>query len=188
MIDIARSDDGVSLIELIVGLAIASFLALSIGGLLTFSIQAKDRLDKASKIEASLLDLKIAAGVLDQLTPIDASFRLDSAGTDLVMMFDAPNRDQRSIRVQLVSSIAADAGDGSALRLQDDLGRMVGPVSLATFDGADLEFLAWQAGRLAWLSRDEVGDVRLLGLRVALRGEGREWKVLLWAARSRGPA
>lgn len=185
MMKLLRGNDrGVTLVELLIGLAIASMLAMALGGLLTFSVQAKDSVDRASAVTGSLIELEISADLLDRLIPVNATLRLDRQSNALSVWAETPNTAPQRIRIELQS---AD-DQGSALVLSDDKGHDIGPVSLAVFDTVEIDFLVLKNDRLAWIPAAEARGGGLLGMRLLVEANGRHWPVLLWASRARRSA
>ena len=172
-----HQDQGFTLIELLVALAVASAIAVALGGLLSFSVEAKSRADGAAAIQTSLLELKIAAQLIARALPVTATLSVNGSGGQLTIVATVTESATPPITV-LVHL------DARQLVLTDARGRSIGPVDLGMFETAQLEFLTVTDGAPHWLNETAAAGQTILAMRIGLEAMRRRWPVLLWASKT----
>lgn len=163
---------GFSLVELLVALAITSFLVIAVGGLIRLSADARGRIEEAGRVEAALLDLRAISEAL--AGPKGPSIiRFDDSGFDL---FAPPA--QPSNGATMTARLAGTSGAMSIV-LDELASHRRSSVQLGAFETASLEYLDASGPDYVWQSAAAAGRSPA-GVRLALSRGARVWRVLLW--------
>ena len=170
----AMGDDGFSIVELLVAIAITSFVVLAIGGLLTLGLRVKERVDENGAVQSALIDLQGLAA----LAASEVGFVANTIGErSFTLVKESAARSPVAWSVALHSAV-----DGADIELKRE--RRTSAVSLTAFDTTELEYLALVAGRYSWNTAK--GGIRsALGIRLKLQQDNRVWRPLIWIASSR---
>jgi len=168
---ILRRDAGFTLLELLVALAISSLIVMGIGGLFAFAGDLKSRSERATAIQAALVDLRAIVTTIAGSPPVILS-AARRAGFEL----------QLASAVGTTATIAVlSFHDGALFADYPTAGQMTS-VDLSAFDGASIEYLVYSAQTPAWVSSDLVGADGVLGARINLRERHRHWPLVLWVS------
>lgn len=161
----AAAEDGFSIIELLVAIAITSFVVLAIGGLLTLGLRVKERVDENSAVQSALIDLQGFA----VLAASEVGFAVSAIG-------------ERGFK--LLKPRASEAPIAWSVEIRDaeielHRGRRKSTVKLSVFESAELEYLASSAGPAKWTST-KPGLSDALAVRLRLERDRRVWRPLIW--------
>jgi hypothetical protein len=171
---VAVADDGFSIAELLVALAITSFIALAIGGLLTAGLRANEHVDENAAIQSALVDLQGLAA----LAASEVGFALSEVGERGFALVR-----QRSMEPPVTWTVGLRSEHGeTAIELWREKRRSA--ASLAAFDAASLEYLTQDmGGDPSWVAASR-GLRTALAVRLKLERGRRVWRPLVWMAAS----
>lgn len=162
-------DEGFGIVEVLVGLAIASIALLALSTILSFVSTAQGRVIESEAVIKALVDAKALAGELDNYRTSVAT-----SSPELVILTE-----EDSAEPFLTLDIA-----GEQLTAVLD-GRQFAQIDLSIFDQRTLEYFS-RAGdtQFSWrpLSGDAASDALLI--RVSLEKGPRTWSVVLWVRNS----
>jgi prepilin-type N-terminal cleavage/methylation domain-containing protein len=159
---------GFSLVELLVALAIGSFAAIGIGGLVGFAGQLKERTASGEAAMAALNDIATLATELERL-PRSAMTSADKGRFEVIFASGAPYG-ERTLSVEL---------DEGGLRARTG-GQAVGAASLAAFDTARFDYFAADADGVGWHPPEDLTGSGVLAARVVVTSGHRAWPFVLW--------
>jgi hypothetical protein len=165
----AAAEDGFSIVELLVAIAITSFVMLAVGGLLTLGLRVKERVDENAAVQATLIDLQGLAA----LAASEVGFAMSAVserGFELLK--------PRAAGPPIAWSVELH---GAEIELQRE--RLKSRVNLAIFESAELEYLAPATGHAEWLPAKSVMS-QALAVRLRLKRDRHVWRPLLWIGSS----
>lgn len=168
------SDAGFSLLDILVALVIASFVAMGIGGLFALTSTLRARVDETSSVEATLVNVE----GLEQLMSRELALRVSSptaAGFGLVR----PDQVAGDIAAPLVQvKLSSDPGNG---RIQVTTTTQVATAELVSFENAALEYLVpARSGGMDWEADGGSTAAAPIAVRLRLTLRDRVWRPLLW--------
>jgi prepilin-type N-terminal cleavage/methylation domain-containing protein len=172
---IVPSDAGFSLLEMLAALAIASFVVLSIGGLLLIGVHLRDRDLESTKVATSLLELQ----TLFLLTGGDLDRQIDGARDNGFAL--VPHSGQ-SVAHPLRLDLAANAESRALEFVGID---ETGVIDLTAFNAVSLQYLTLGAQSPHWVRAAELAAMAPIAARLILKLNQRVWRPLVWVASSR---
>lgn len=169
------ADAGFSLLEILVALAIASLVAMAIGGLFALTGTLRARVSETAQLEAALVDVQGLAQVLSR----EVGLRLADPAAD-------------GFELARPDPIASDhAVPLAQLRLPEN-GRVevtdatrVATAELVSFESAALEYLVRApSGGMTWQTNGAGNNAAPVAVRLRLALRDRVWRPLLWISNS----
>lgn len=160
------------MVEVLVALALTSFLLIALGALVQVSGRVGERADATSQVLNVLLDLQSLANQLSTI-PLEWQTASTSAGASAIVLTDGAEHAR-------LFDLKLTAGDhAGALELIRD--GQTSSIDLSVFDAALLEALVREGGEIRWVSLDAIGASRPLLVRLSARQGHRTWFSTLWA-------
>jgi prepilin-type N-terminal cleavage/methylation domain-containing protein len=167
-----KSDGGFSLVEVLVGLAIASVVVMGIGGLMSLAISVRASADEGNRVQRALVDLQAILHLAREATDLniahvaDFEFSLQPVGT---VSDEAP---------AIVQTLSLSEGSGKTM-LELVRGDRHSAADLSAFEAAGLEYLTVDPD-MKWQVADRIGAGHVIGARLRLQLRERVWRPLIW--------
>lgn len=170
----AGADEGIGILELLVGLAITSLLVVAVGWFLSMAVGLRNLTDRSSDIDRALLRL---TGLEANLTHAPGKVVRD--GSNLKIDYEAVGHGKYSAKLQFRE--LADAGTRSIVAVGDTLPEA--SVDLSSFDIVSLQVFSGDAGSMTWKPLSAIGaSDQIEGVRLQLGAMSRSWYPILWTS------
>lgn len=164
------SDDGFSLVEVIVALAILSVLVMAIGGLIQFGSQLQSRTAHEARIELALIDaLALRSDLGRWQTSGEQSVAPSSDG------FILTKSDADAVKRGITLAIDVE----NTLTVRSSGADVFSSVDLSVFESAQIEYLS-TVGESDWRGASAAGSEAVDAIRLVLTDEDRQWWAVLW--------
>jgi prepilin-type N-terminal cleavage/methylation domain-containing protein len=169
------ADAGFSLLEILVALAIASLVAMAIGGLFALTGTLRTRLSETAQLEAALVDVQGLA----QLLSAEIGLRLaDPAADGFELVRPDPiagNQPAPLAQLRLAQG----------KRLEVTQATRVATAEVVAFESTGLEYLVRApGGAMKWQPASAANSAAPIAVRLRLVLRDRVWRPLLWVSNS----